>query len=382
MTAQVFQTLTDEFVINNIGEFISDVDKISKAVAKTTTVPILNGIHIEVRQNQSILTATNGSLFYSIKTETITAQTDFSIVIPPMVASIMKKLPEQKVLCSFEKQQLILKSGKSRFALSVHRGEDFPRMKPNAEKTFEISGKSLLQAFKGVAYAAGDNEVKPILQGILMAGQQEKLMFVSTDSKRMGICAVRISSSIEDEVNNIVFPKQFALDVIKNCEDTSDVVMGISDNHISVRIGNMVMGTRTMEGTYPDVSRIVPRAFKHECTINREELANAMERANLLKEEGSKAAIAVLKISSKGIPSLYISINNKSGRLNESLFVSDVVGDEVELGINALYVIEALKSMEAKQVRLLLNSSLEPIVIKPIGTDELEALILPIRFRK
>jgi DNA polymerase III subunit beta len=128
---------------------------------------------------------------------------------------------------------------------------------------------------------------------------------------------------------------------------------------------------------YPDVQKIIPKEFKTEFTINREEWMKALERASVMKEK-DKSVLVKLSVSNGTVPTLTLETQHPQiEKMTEELFIE--ANGEACLNVNAKYLYDALKHMEAKGVQVRLNGKMDPFLIVPTVSSPSLALVLPIR---
>ena len=100
----------------------------------------------------------------------------------------------------------------------------------------------------------------------------------------------------------------------------------------------------------------------------------SIERASLLSKEGKNNLIKF------AIKDTIVTITSKSeeGNVREEVLINKE-GDDLDIGFNAKYVLDVLKSIDDEEIYMLFNTSITPCLVEPISGDSFEYLILPVR---
>ncbi|MDT3417106.1 DNA polymerase-3 subunit beta [Brevibacillus aydinogluensis] len=370
-----------EITIRDSQRFGVALTKALAAVSKSTVIPILTGLHIHADGECISITGSDSNTLIRVVEKGIgVAFEPVSFLVPGrMFVDIVKRLPSGDLILQITENEITLAAGKSSFEIKTMPVEEYPlRGTSPFDISFEIE-PSLLVKGLGTLYAAAREDMRPVLQSICLSGDGHHLSFVATDAKRLSRVNVSIEENIEP-FKNILIPANSANEIIKLLkEETDKVTVKCNDHEFCVITSTVTFSTRLMEGTYPDVDRIIPKNHSLSFTINREEFIGALERINILVQE-TKNRVCHMELSNQGIPNLTIKgVDSEIGKAKEQVFLGDIEGEEIKFAMNVKLLHDALKQVTSKEIRVLGTGPLAPFIIEPTDDNSVIALVLPVR---
>jgi len=151
----------------------------------------------------------------------------------------------------------------------------------------------------------------------------------------------------------------------------------VTNKQIFIKINDLIFISRLLDGTYPDISRIIPKESNTTIVINNSELLDSIERASLIAKESKNNIVKLISLEDNMIE---ISSNlHEIGKATELVYIKDFKGELIKISFNSKYVIDALKVIDSKEILIEFTGELSPFVIKPIDHNKMLHLILPIR---
>ncbi len=238
--------------------------------------------------------------------------------------------------------------------------------------SINVNAKALRDMIRQTVYAVSDNNAKPIYTGSLFEIADGVLHIVAIDGFRM---AIR-SENVESESNtSFVVPGKTQQEVLKLLTDddaTINIIVG--QRHITFRINSYSVISRLIEGTFLDYRSTIPVSEKTELVINTRMMIESVERMSLLNSERVPSPVRC-KFNDNEIR---LSCASAVGRASDEISVP-IIGESVEIGFNNRYMLEALKNTDTDEVKLVLNGSVSPIVIKPVKGDSFLSIVVPVR---
>lgn len=364
------------------------INDVYKAVSSRTTIPILTGIKITTHHSGITLTASDSdiSIEHTIPLEEdgnlyVDIKKHGSIVLPARyLTDIVRKLPTELIELNVNERFLAtIRAGKTEFNLNGLDAEDFPRLPQiEEEKVFSLHSDILKTMIRQTAFAAATTETRPILTGIMWTLQQDYLQFVATDSHRLATRQSVVETATEISFQNIVIPSKSLQELNKILPDNDTFVdIVVTDNQILFKTNRILFYSRLLNGTYPDVNRIIPQQSKTEVILPTKEFLYAIERASLLAKDGKNN---VIKCSLDSNENLKISSHSPEiGKVTEEIQVISVEGEEIKISFNAKYMLDTLRVMDSEEVKIKFTGAMSPFVIEPTDTDRILYLILPVR---
>ncbi len=348
---------------------------VQKAVSGKTTLPILKGIHLELKDSRLYLIGTDLSLGIETSIEADVEKEGVIIVSSKLIGEIVKKLPDAPVYLEVVDQQLIINCLKSEFKLSGSNSEDFPSLpEKNGDLIMSLDKHVLKNMIRQTIFATSIDETRPILTGSLFELENNQLSLVSIDGYRL---ALKTTSVTNPQFYRAVIPSKTLNEVMKILsinEEIEDVKIDCSDKYMFFEIKNIKVSSRLLEGDFIKYSQIIPKDHKSVVQIKTIEFLDGLERASLLAREVKNSSI---KMSIKDYV-MVISSNVEVGSVREEIKIN-LEGPELEIGFNPKYLIDALKVIDSEMVLLEFSTSVSPCIVKPQDQINYIYLVLPVR---
>src|SRR5690554_3366865 len=285
------------------------------------------------------------------------------------LVNIIKKLNGGLVSLETEGNNVIIKSGRSRFKLRLLDIEKFPEFE-NREYTRELTLKTDLfkKLVSKTIHATSDK--RPIFQGVNFKTKDNRLIAYATDSFRIARCEVDIN--LGEEID-IIIPGTSLQDLVKIIEG-EEVTIKLNNTYARFEFDNTYFETRLIEGDFPNLISFFEKSMSISATYKKAELIKAIERVTILLGENETDAIK-LKLSEN---KTYLSIKeNELGGANEELEAINTNG-EIELALSSKFLLEALKTYDEEEITINFIEPLKPIEIKGRLGLKINHIILPI----
>ena len=351
---------------------------VAASVPTKTTLPVLSNILVEATRDGLRLSGTDLDIAVST---TIPASVDQegAITLPARkLVEIVRELPSAAIrITSSGEQRVAIECGKSKFKLLGLPKEEFPAF-PGVkfEAGWRVPAKDLQKLISHVAFAASTEESRPILNGVLWELKNDRMRMVATNGHRLARMDVPVVGGGGQQADLIVPPK--ALDQIKRLFASADEVeLARSDNHLGFRSAATQVFTRLIEGPYPNYEQVIPRENDKIATADKTALASALRRMSIVaSDQTHRIRMAFANGSCK------LSVQTPDlGEAQEELAVA-YEGDPLEIGFNALYLLEVLKYMPTDEVRLTFKAPERAATCEPVGWDDPASyltLVMPLR---
>jgi len=363
-----------------IKEVKAFIELLGKAVsaASTKNDSIMSGVMVVAEGDEIIIRGTDSSISVEVSGKELTeTKEQISFVVPAKIfLDIMKKLPKGDVELVVEENGLNIKVGKSRYGVSTMDIDQYPKQVQIEEGTpFKVDGAMFAESLASVVHATAESEVRPVLTGVHVVSNGKYITLIATDSHRLMAKAVPLLAETE-EFANVVVPKSAVKEIVSILSDTEEVEFSITQNQLACRTEGLVFATRLIEGTYPDVTRLIPTEFESEVVVHREELLKALDRTKIAL---GKDKVATFHVKTGTLPTFNIECKTEITNVFEELFV-DEAGADLTLKLNVIYLLDALNSISEKKIRLQFAGTLKPLLLKPEVEGSTQfGLLLPVR---
>jgi DNA polymerase-3 subunit beta len=352
------------------------LNTVSKAVSSRTTIPILKGILLEASSDGNLKLAASDLDLSIEKTVPVNVLEEGSIVVSSkLFIDIIRKLPNEEVEVEESEGSVTIRCLASEFTIVGQPADEFPNIGEIKEETgIRIDKEVLKEMIKRTSYAASIEEAKGIIVGVLLEMDEEGMTMVALDGFRMAVTResmekapkmkIIIAARILNEVNRV-----FSED-----ENIKEVDMIIDEKKAVFLMEGARIVLRIMEGEFVKYKDILPKEYLSRQKVNRGEMIDCLERASLLAKEGKNNLVKLSIVRDK----ILISSRSEEGNVKEELFV-EKEGNDLEIGFNAKYLLDALKVIDDEEVVMEFNTNVSPCLIKPLEGNRYEYLILPVR---
>lgn len=352
------------------------VTNVQRAVSTKSTIPALEGILIKAIGN--IITLCGYDLEIGITT-TLDADVreNGSVVLSARLFSdIIRRMPEDTITIETDEKLIVyISSGKVDYKIIGISDEEYPELPSvNGSDNLTINGDTLRSMIRQTIYAVSEKDIKPAHKGSLFEIGNGNIKIISVDGYRLAIRTERIDYNDE---KSFIVPGKSLSEVTKLITDeTEDVQITVGDRHIVFQIDNYSIITRLIEGEFMNYKAALPKTHSTEMKVNTRQFINSIERMSLLLTEKLKSPIRC-KIEDGLIKT---SCNTSLGQAYDE-FPADINGEDIEIGFDNKYLLDALRNSETDEVKMQLSSPLSPIVLMPSEGDSFLFLVLPVRLK-
>jgi DNA polymerase-3 subunit beta len=346
-----------------------------RGVSTRTTVQILAGILLNAAAGRLSLSATDMEISLRVSLE---AQVDDegSVVVPGrLLVDIVRLLPAGEVTISHRAEEGVVElvCGSASYRLNTYAAEDFPRL-PEIEdaSAFTVEKEAFVDTIARVSRSASRDESRPVLTGVLVRFEGDKLVMAATDSYRLSVKETALSNSPGREIEAIV-PARALSELARIAQgDGETIQVGVQENQVVFGVDDVWLTARRIDGQFPNYKQLLPESFEAEVAMPREEFLDVVRRTSVLAQRKSPLRLRFED------GELTVSAQTQDvGEAHESLPVS-YSGEALEIGFNAEFLRDGLESINDESVRLKLISPLRPGLIHG-ESDDFLYLIMPIR---
>jgi DNA polymerase III subunit beta len=354
------------------GELASALAVVSRAVSTRGAVQVLGGILLQAEGDRLTLAATDMEI--SIRSSLSgDVEGDASVVVPGrLLADLVRLLPDDKVTLAYDEGEgvLAVTSGSHASRLNVYSAEDFPRLPLTDGQLQTIDAGALLATIEKVGRAASRDESRPVLTGVLVRFEGEKLVMAATDSYRLAVKETMLESPGPDL--DAIIPARALQELTRLASGADDVELGVHENHVIFSAGDIWLTSRRIDGQFPNYKQLLPETFEIEIAIAREALLEVVRRAGLMAQRNAPLRLRFAD------GELTVSAQTQDvGEATESLPI-DYAGEELEIGFNPDFLRDGLEAVSAQTVQLKLINRLRPGLIAA-ADESFWYLIMPIR---
>lgn len=366
-------------------ELLTGLQRVQGVVEKRNTMPILSNILLEAKQEGAEIIATDLEIGMRGLYKATVQKTGGITLSARKLYEIIKELPSGDIeITSGENNWTSIQAGKSQFKIVGLPSADYPALPAiEREGLIPLSGAGLLELIRKTLFAAGDNDARYILNGLLVtlisADRKTTLRLVGTDGHRLAVAEQDLgkpeSKSVPQEIKAII-PKKAAHEMRRLLEEGGDgePLIGFTKNLMIFRKSGLLLTSRLMEGNYPNYQQVIPKESNRRINVNRLELESALRRVSVLSRDKANA----VKLSfAPGRLSLFSS-SPDYGEATEDL-PARYEGEALNTGFNARYLLDVLGVMDGETLSLQMDNPLSPCLIQEAESPGFKCVVMPIK---
>jgi DNA polymerase-3 subunit beta len=364
------------------AELLRSLSHVHRVVERRNTIPILANVLIRAERSKLAFKATDLDLEVI---ETVAAEVSpggVTTVPAHMFYEIVRKLPEgtQVVLeASGDRAVLTVRAGRSRFTLQTLPEADFPDIAAgDMTHKFTLGAADLKRLIEKTQFAISTEETRYYLNGIYLhvAGTAPNLMLraVATDGHRLAQVELAAPAGAEG-MPGVIVPRKTVNEMQRLIEDVNaEIAVELSTSKIRFTLGNVVLTSKLIDGTFPDYGRVIPVGNDKLLEVEKKEFEQAVDRVSTIASERGRA----VKLSLTG-GRLVLSVTNPdSGSANEEL---DVVydADPIDIGFNSRYLLDIAAQIEGDTAVLKLADPGSPTLVQDKDSKGALYVLMPMR---
>ncbi|PWH82704.1 DNA polymerase III subunit beta [Algibacter marinivivus] len=348
-------------------------------INSSNTLPILDNFLFELDNSKLTVSASD---LETTMASTLDVESDSqgSVAIPArLLLDTLKTFPEQPLTFVVEDNNTVeISSNHGKYALAYADGAEFPKAVAleDPSKTV-ITGDVLATAISKTIFAAGNDDLRPVMSGVFFQFSTEGLTFVATDAHKL--VKYTRSDVTANQVAEFIMPKK-PLNLLKGILAASedDVTIEYNDSNAKFTFENSVLICRLIDGKYPNYEAVIPKENPNKLVIDRNQFLNSVRRVSIFSNKTThqirlKIAGAELNISAEDI-----DYSNKA----EERLTCDYQGDDMQIGFNSRFLTEMLNNLSADNVQLEMSMPNRAGILTPVdGLDDGEQvtmLVMPV----
>ncbi|NOX84744.1 MAG: DNA polymerase III subunit beta [Chlorobi bacterium] len=370
-----------KFIVSS-SALLKSLQKISGVLSTSSTLPILEDYLFELTDGKLKITASD--LETTITAEVVPdMMEDPGVVAIPArkLLDIMKTFPELPVTISVNLETFAVEilAGEGKYKMAAHPSDEFPQV-PALENTtvLQLTSSLLVGAFNKTLFATGNDELRPVMSGVLCEINEDQITFVATDAHKL--VRYRRRDVKPDTTAAFILPKK-PLNHLKNImpiDDEVEVKLEYNDTNALIAFEDITLICRLIEGKYPNYEAVIPTSNPFKLIADRKMLLNALRRVSIF---GSKSTHQVrFRISGKELVLTAEDIDFSS-EAKERLTCS-YEGDDIEIGFNSRFLQDMLNTLESENVIIEMSAPNRAGILLPEKTEDdpedILMLIMPV----
>jgi DNA polymerase-3 subunit beta len=358
------------------NELLDAVQNLSRIVTKTSQ-PVLEGILISAEQGKITLVSYNLEMSMKKVIYANCEQEGDIVISAKLLTEILRKSDGVSVTIEADDRLMChIRSGNAVFDIMGMSALDFPET-PSVPETDKIviPGGLLKEMVRGTLFAVATTEgSRPILTGLNITVENGVAQFIGIDGRRVGIRKENINTSVD--CNFVISGKAIgeAVKIIAN--DDEDVELFVSKMLVSFKIDGYTLVSRLLEGVFVDYKKAIPKDFTQELTVKTKDIIDIIERISLVVNDRLTTPVRC----AIGNPVSTFKCISAVGCATDT-YETELSGPEFEIGINAQYLLDALRATETDLVKMSFQGGSKGFIIEPTEGDNFLYMIMPMRLK-
>lgn len=355
------------------------VQEAASIVPSKSVNTIIENILIESIDNGVEIKATDLEVSMKAKIPATVIEKGGMVIPAGRFYEILKQLPEGDIeISSDEKTSTrinpVSPSTKAEFNIhSIPTGE-FPVIKdPPESSDFEIKNSDIKQLISETIFATSNETVRYALSGVLCSLEENKIKMVATDGKRLAVSEKAVKTKAGSK-KQVIIPQKSLLALSKILPDSGETMVSISEN-IFFNTTTMFLSTRAIDGEFPNYEPVIPKTQNKKLVTGTKKLLQAIKSVSTLA--GDKYYQMKFNMNKK--ESILHFVNPEVGNANFTLVGASYTGDELEIGFNYQYVIDALNVIQSDETEIEFSTSETAATIKSTSNPNFLYVVMPIK---
>lgn len=345
-----------------------------RVASAKSTIQILSHVLLRAEEGRCELAATDMELSLRVPVEA-SVEEPGAVVLPRLAADIVRSMADAPVTIAHRANEGIVQisGGASSFSLNCLQAHDFPELPPDEGEGLALPAEPFTEAVDRVARAASRDETRPVLTGVLVRLGPDGMTMVATDSYRLAVRTTPLEPPPAD-VREAIVPARALQEAARLVGQVKPEVVELvlGESQALLRIGDVRLTSRIIEGQFPDHRQLIPDTFEHDVAFDRAELLGVLGRIGVLAQRNTPVRLSF----AQGAVTISAT-SDQVGEGRESLPVG-FTGDNLEIGFNVEFLRAGVESVAGDEVRLGLISPLRPGLLRGAG-DDYRYLLMPIR---
>ena len=356
-------------------DILTPLQNVIGVVERRQTMPVLANVLLVARDNKLSVTGTDLEVELVATSQVSVSQAGDITVPGRKLLDIFRSLPEKtSVQLSTEGERVSLRAGRSRFTLSSLPAAEFPLVEEiNAQQTLSVAQGEFRRLIDKTHFSMAQQDVRYYLNGMLLETDGKTLRAVATDGHRLALCEIELSTKAKTS-QQVIVPRKGVLELqrILGTEGTLDLAVGT--NHVRAQIGEIRFTSKLIDGRFPEYGRVIPATPGRMVESDRESLKLALQRTAILSNEKYRG----IRLTARpGL--LTLQAHNPEQEEAEDQVEVNYSGEEVEIGFNVNYLLDALGAIEGDKVEIGLTDSNSSCLIHAPGTTHTKYVVMPMR---
>jgi DNA polymerase-3 subunit beta len=356
-------------------DILTPVQNVIGVVERRQTLPVLSNVLLSARNDRLSVTGTDLEVEL-VSSVSLKVQTPGEVTVPGRkFLDILRALPEgAAVTLSAESDRLVVRAGRSRFTLSTLPAAEFPVVEEiNAQQVLRLSQADFRKVIDRTHFSMAQQDVRYYLNGMLLESEGGKLRAVATDGHRLALCEASLLARVTGK-QQVILPRKGVLELQRMLTDQGEVELSVGTNHVRCQIGDVRFTSKLIDGRFPEYGRVIPANANRVIDADRGILKQSLSRTAILSNEKYRGIRLNIKPNV-----LTLQAHNPEQEEAEDQIEVAYSGEEIEIGFNVTYLLDALSVIDTERVLIALTDANSSCLITAATADGAKYVVMPMR---
>mgnify|MGYP003632674677 FL=1 len=366
-----------KFIVSS-SQLLKQLQVLGGVINSNNTLPILDNFLFEISENKLKVSASDLETTMSAVVDVESDSTGSIAVSARLLLDTLKTFPDQPLTFKTEGDSTIeISSDQGKYDMAYFGGDEFPKSVtlPSPSKTV-IPSHILATAISKTIFAAGNDDLRPVMSGVFFQFSSESLTFVATDAHKL--VKYTRTDVTADKTAEFIMPKK-PLNLLKSVlGGEEDVVIEYNDANAKFTFENFVLVCRLIDGKYPNYEAVIPKENPNKLTVDRASFQNSVRRVSIFSSKTTHQIRLKMAGTELNISAEDLDFSNKA----DERLSCDYQGDDMQIGFNSRFLSEMLSNLSSSEVLIEMSLPNRAGILTPIdGTDEGEKitmLVMPV----
>ena len=366
-----------KFIVSS-SQLLRQLQVLGGVINSNNTLPILDNFLFEISENQLKVSASD---LETTMTAVVAIESDStgSIAISArLLLDTLKTFPDQPLTFKTEGDSVIeISSDQGKYDMAYFGGDEFTKSVSleSPSKTI-VPSNVLATAISKTIFAAGNDDLRPVMSGVFFQFSTDNLTFVATDAHKL--VKYTRTDVTADKTAEFIMPKK-PLNLLKGVlGGQEDVVIEYNDANAKFTFENFVLICRLIDGKYPNYEAVIPKENPNKLTVDRASFQNSVRRVSIFSSKTTHQIRLKMAGTELNISAEDLDFSNKA----DERLSCDYQGDDMQIGFNSRFLSEMLSNLTSSEVLIEMSLPNRAGILTPIdGTDEGEKitmLVMPV----
>ncbi len=344
-------------------------------VERRQTMPILSNVLLQIREDNLSVTATDLEVELVADTGVAVKAGGEITVSGRKLLDICRALPDgASVEISAAGEKLNVKSGRSKFTLATLPAAEFPTIEDiKSSQSISVSQASLGKLIEKTHFSMAQQDVRYYLNGLLVETAGGNLRAVATDGHRLALSDVALDDQGLSE-QQVIVPRKGVLELQRLLGDEGEIDIELGGNHIRIQLDGIRFTSKLIDGRFPEYERVIPKESSTVITVEKATFRSALQRAAILSNEKYRGIRLIIHEGG-----MVIQAHNPEQEEAEEELEVDYHGDDIEIGFNVNYLLDALSAVEGDNIVLSVLDSNSSCLLRDPESAASKFVVMPMR---